>query len=102
GFGLALVFRTWQIMDEQLKHPGSVLVYEKLGPEPKFGLRGPARWTIEMQNRAAVELDPSITADPDLSKWVQKQSDYVDFALKLVNDQGVRTYYTEDKAHGVG
>jgi hypothetical protein len=102
GFGLALAFRTWQIMDEQLKTPASVLFYERLGPEPKFGLRGPARWTIEMQNRAAVELDPAITADPDGSKWVQKQTDYVGFALKLVNDRGVRTQYTEDKARGVG
>ena len=72
-------FRTWQIMSEELKTPGSVLVFDKLGPEPKFGLRGADRWTLEKQHQAGVELAPASVADPDGSRWPKLIADYISF-----------------------
>jgi hypothetical protein len=101
GFLRALAFRAWQIMNTQLQSPGSVLVYEKMGAEPKYGLRGADRWQLSCQDQAGAELSPgSFTASVD--QWVKKMSDYVDFRKQLQASVPVQIKYTADKFNGIG
>jgi hypothetical protein len=101
GFLRALAFRAWQIMDTQLQSPGSVLVYEKMGPEPKYGMRGADRWQLACQDQAGAELSPqtfALSVDP----WTKKMSEYLDFRNQLQASVPFQTKYTADKFNGKG
>ncbi|KAI9666779.1 MAG: hypothetical protein M1831_001555 [Alyxoria varia] len=102
GFDIALEFRAWQIMSEQFKNPGSLLIYDTLGPETKLGLRGAHRWQLEAHNLAGAEMDPARVNDPTGKKWTDKQAEYLEFSRKLATDRGAQQSYIEDKAHGLG
>lgn len=100
GFLRAAAYRAYQIMIAQLQTPKYVLAYDVLPPEPKFGMRGAARWQLECQNKAGVELDPGSSSDSDT--WLKKMQEYIDFRDQLLVNIPTQTRYTADKFNGIG
>ena len=61
AFEIALLRVTWEIMRDQLAaSPSSVLVWDRMGPDPTFGFTGADRWTHASLTAAAERISTAI------------------------------------------
>jgi|SRR5215204_5142179 len=82
---VAIARRAWEIMAAQLREsPDSVLAYDRLPPDPRFGFSGPQRWQLDMSQRAFNELFPHLVSDEAMNAYVRKQMEYHDLGLQIV------------------
>src|SRR5688500_5864635 len=84
---LALHRVTCEILRNEIGFPGSVLAWEKMGPDPKFKFTGPDRWAQSGWQKAALKLYPNYGTDEE---YVRKKADYHDLSIKLLSWGRVR------------
>jgi Pre-toxin TG len=95
---LALLRRTTEIMrDELTSAPGSVLVWDRMGPDPKSGLTGADRWAQSCLEKADKELHPQY-APPE--RVAQKYEEYLNLSLEMLRWGQVRQELIVDKQEG--
>ncbi len=98
ALALALLRVTWDIMREELtKAPGSVLVYERVGPEPTFGFTGPDRWAYASLQKADERINPRYGSREQLAR---KFEEYLDLSLQMLQWGQVRQELIVDKQRG--
>lgn len=85
-----------EIMDRELKSPGSVLVYDKLPPD-KWGFTGAQRWRIDAEKKAALQLDPQFLSESDRQT---KAREYWDLGQRIVSERRVRQQAVVDRKNG--
>src|SRR5262249_49087203 len=79
---LALLRTTVQIMRTELTTaPGSVLVFDRMGPEPTFGFTGADRWANACLMKADEQINPHFGSDAQLAK---KYEEYLDLSLEML------------------
>lgn len=99
GANLAIIFRVWQLMTEDIEHSPQGLSFWTKGFDPSTGKRGPEWWQQELTKRATVEIIPENSTDKDAA--AKKFQQYMDFGQKLVDDANTRFVYTAlDKETG--
>jgi hypothetical protein len=94
---LALARRGCEIMEIELKSPGSVLQYDKMPADSK-GFKGPDRWQVECERKADAELNPQFLSQ---AMFLQKTNEYLDLGQQLIADKRVRQHAVVDKQNGV-
>jgi hypothetical protein len=98
AFELALLRVTWQIMLKELTTaPKSVLVWDRMGPEPKFGFTGAARWAYVSQQKASEQISPQYGSPEQLSR---KYEEYLDLSLQMLRWGRVKQELIVDKQAG--
>lgn len=98
---VATARRTWEIMAAQLREsPDSVLAYDRLPPDPRFGYSGPQRWQLDMRQRALNELYPHLASDEASNAYVQKHMEYIDLGLQIVRSPDMRYRSVVDRENG--
>lgn len=99
AFEIALCRTTLEMMADLLaKYPGSVLAYDKIGPD-KDGMDGPYRWYVESMHKASEILSPTYGSS---DQWARKYEDYLNFSLTMLKWGQVKQEYIEDKKNGIG
>jgi len=97
-FELALLRVTWQIMlDEITNAPGSVLVWDRMGPEPKFGLTGADRWAAVSLQKASEQVSPQYGSPDQLA---HKYEEYLNLTLEMLRWGQVKQELIVDKQAG--
>jgi hypothetical protein len=95
---LALLRVTWQIMlDELTNAPGSVLVWDRMGPDPKSGFTGPNRWAMASREKARKQIRPEYGTPEQLDR---KREEYLNLALKMLEWGQVGQQLIKDKHRG--
>src|SRR5262245_24366724 len=74
AFELALQRVTCEVLRYEIGFPGSVLVFERMGPDPKFGFTGPDRWLQSALQKAALKINPTFGTD---EQYQRKYSEYL-------------------------
>jgi hypothetical protein len=98
AFELALLRVTWQIMLTELTvAPKSVLVWERMGPDPQFGFTGAMRWAHASLKKAGDQVSPQY-GSPE--RYSRKYEEYLDLALEMLNWGQVRQELLVDKQRG--
>ena len=98
AFELALLRVTWQIMLTELTvAPNSVLVWERMGPDPQFGFTGAMRWAHTSLKKAGEQVSPQY-GSPD--QYTRKYEEYLDLALEMLQWGQVRQELLVDKQRG--
>lgn len=101
GKGSAAEIALQRVMCEILRYeigfPGSVLVFEKLGPDPKWGLKGPDRWVQSALQKADERLNPHYGTD---EQYQRKYSEYLDLSLQILRWGQVKQELIQDKKVG--
>ncbi len=85
-----------EIMERELKSPGSVLAYDKLPPD-KQGFTGAERWRIDAQKKAGFQLDPQFLSPTDR---LTKAREYLDLGQRIVSEKRVRQQAVVDRQNG--
>lgn len=95
---LASLRVTWQIMLTELTTaPGSVLVWDRMGPDPTFGFTGADRWYMASVKKAGEQIHPQYGTPEQLNR---KTEEYLDLALKMLRWGQVRQEVLVDKQRG--
>lgn len=95
---LALLRVTWNVMEEELtKAPGSVLVYERIGPDRRFGFTGAERWAADSLRKAAEVINPHYGTDEQVA---HKFEEYLDLSLEMLKWGQVKQELIVDKQRG--
>ena len=82
AFELALLRVTWEIMrDELMSAPKSVLVWDRMGADPKFGFKGPDRWVQASLQKASERISPQYGSREQLAR---KYEEYLDLSLEIL------------------
>lgn len=98
AFGVALKRVTWEIMLHDLTTaPNSVLVWERMPPQPPFGLTGADAWTAAAQKKAGEKISPQY-GSPD--QQARKYEEYLNLALEMLKWGQVRRELIVDKQRG--
>lgn len=98
AFELALARVTWQIMHTELTTaPNSVLAWDKMGPDPKWGFEGALRWAYESEKKAAGQIAPHYGTDDE---YLRKYEEYLDLSLKILKWGSVKQQVIQDKQAG--
>jgi hypothetical protein len=98
SFDIALCRVTVETMATLLAEaPGSVLVYEKLGPD-RMGLSGPDRWLVETQRKAGEIIRPSYGTD---EQWARRFEEYLDLSQRMLQWGQVRQEVIDDPQNGL-
>ena len=98
AFELALLRVTWQIMlDEITTAPRSVLVWDRMGAEPKFGLTGADRWAAVSLQKASERINPQYGSPDQLA---HKYKEYLDLSLEMLRWGQVKQELIVDKQAG--
>lgn len=98
AFELALLRVTWQIMLTELTTaPRSVLVWDRMGPEPKFGFTGADRWAYVSLSKATEQIHPQYGTPDQLA---DKFKQYLDLSLQMPRWGHVRQELIVDKQNG--
>lgn len=93
---LAVVRRTFEIMETEVRWKLSVLIYDKLSPD-KDGLKSAQRWHAESIRKAGREINPEYLP-PDA--YLRKANEYNELAERLVKDAAIRPKAVVDKKNG--
>lgn len=94
---IAVSRRACEIMADELKHPGSLLAYERM-PANKTGLKGADLWRVACATKADAELHPAYLPP---AEYARKAGEYVALGKQLVADRHVRQYAFTDKQNGI-
>lgn len=98
AFELALLRVTWQIMMTELtRAPGSVIAWDKMGPEPQFGFTGADRWAHVSMQKADTQISPQYGSPEQLAR---KYEEYLDLSLEMLQWGQVRQELIVDKQRG--
>jgi len=98
AFELALLRTTWQIMlNELTTAPGSVLIFDRLGPEPKFNFTGADRWAVSSLQKANEQINPQY-ASPD--QLAHKYEEYLNLSLEMLRWGKIKQELIVDKQAG--
>ncbi|SFO58164.1 hypothetical protein SAMN05660359_04491 [Geodermatophilus obscurus] len=98
AFGVALTRVTWEIMLHELTAaPNSVLVWERMPPQPPFGLTGADAWTVASQKKASEKIRPEYGSP---NQQVRKYEEYLNLALEILKWGQVRQELIVDKQRG--
>ena len=98
AFELALNRVTWEIMrDELTNFPNSVIVWDKMGPEPGFGFQGADRWAHKSLLKANERISPQYGSREQVAR---KYEEYLDFGLKMLKWGQVKQELIVDKYAG--
>lgn len=98
AFELALHRTIWEIMHEQLtKYPGSVLAWDRMGPDPVYGFKGPERWQQASLKAANERINPQYGSPDQMSR---KYKEYLDLSLEMLKWGRVRQELIVDKHLG--
>ncbi len=98
AFEVALLRATWQIMDNELTTaPKSVLVWDRMGPDPTFGFTGADRWAQASLKKADEQINPAFGTQEQLA---HKSEEYLDLSLEMLRWGRVRQELITDKERG--
>ena len=98
---IAVARRTWEIMAAHLRSsPDSVLVYDRLPPDPRFGFSGPQRWQFDMHRRAHDELFPHSVSDEASNAYTRKRLEYIELGIQIVRSPDMRYRSVVDRHNG--
>ncbi|GGM77150.1 hypothetical protein GCM10012275_54740 [Longimycelium tulufanense] len=98
AFGLALQRTVIDILRSELAHPKSVLVWDSMGPDPKFGVTGPPRWVLSAQEKAHNRISPHYMTPEQLAR---KWDEYRDLRLEMLKWGQVKPRVIKDKQRGI-
>ena len=98
AFGVALPRVTWEIMLTELTTaPNSVLVWERMPPQPPFGLTGADAWALASRKKAEERISPQY-GSPEQQR--RKYDEYLDLAIEMQRWGQVRRELIVDKQRG--
>ncbi len=98
---IAVARLAWEIMAFQLRSsPDSVLAYDRLRPDARFGFSGPQRWRLDMFQRANNELYPHLASEAASEAYVRKRLEYTDLGLQIVRSPDLRYRSVVDRRNG--
>ncbi len=97
AFEVALQRVTCEILRYEIGFPGSVLVWDKMGPDPTFGFTGPDRWVQSAWKKAADKINPNYGTD---NEYNRKLEEYLDLSIKILSWGRVRQEVIQDKQAG--
>ncbi|MEU4711631.1 pre-toxin TG domain-containing protein [Nocardia salmonicida] len=98
AFGVALRRVTWEIMHTELTTaPNSVLVWERMPPQPPYGSTGADAWTAAAEKKALERISPRY-GSPE--QYERKSQEYVDLSLKMLRWGQVGEELIVDKQRG--
>ncbi len=98
AFELALLRVTWQIMlNELTTAPGSVLMFDRMGPDAKFGFTGADRWASASLQKASEQINPQY-ASPD--QLAHKYEEYLNLSLEMLRWGKIKQELIVDKQAG--
>src|SRR5919198_58035 len=97
-FELALQRTMVDILRFEIQFPKSVLVWERMGPDPKFGFTGPQRWVQAVLQKAVERINPQFMPSEQLAR---KRMDYFDLRVDMMGWGRVKTQLIEDKQRGI-
>jgi hypothetical protein len=88
----------WQIMHQELTTaPKSVLAWDKMGRDPKWGFEGPERWSYAALYKAADQVTPWYGSDEEYNR---KFEEYLDLSLEILRWGKVKQQLIQDKRAG--
>jgi hypothetical protein len=98
AFELALLRVTWQIMlNELTTAPGSILVFDRMGPDPKFGFTGADRWASSSLQKASEQINPQYSSPDQLA---HKYEEYLNLSLEMLRWGKIKQELIVDKQAG--
>src|SRR5438046_2527853 len=80
AFELALQRATCVVLRFEIQYPGSVLVWEKMGPDVQ-GFSGPERWVLSASKKAADKVAPQYGTPND---YARKYTEYLDLSIEIL------------------
>lgn len=96
AFELALQRAICDMLRFEIQYPGSVLAWEKMGPDAQ-GFTGPDRWLMSAIKKAADKINPQYGSDDD---YKRKFEEYLDLSLEVLRWGRVRQEVIDDKQAG--
>src|SRR5262245_12761283 len=93
AFEVALHRVICEILRYEIGFPGSVLVFDKMGPDP-LGFTGPDRWVQSALKKAADKINPTYGTDDE---YVRKYEEYFDLSIEILSWGRVRQELIQDK-----
>lgn len=98
AFVVALARVTWEIMLSELTTaPNSVLVWERMPPQPPLGLTGADAWAAASRRKAQERISPQY-GSPE--QQVRKYEEYLNLALQMLQWGQVRRELIVDRQRG--
>lgn len=96
AFELALQRAICGVLNFEIQYPGSVLAWEKMGPDAQ-GFTGPDRWLLSAIKKAAEKINPQYGTD---DQYNRKTEEYRNLSLEILRWGRVRQEVIEDKQAG--
>ena len=91
--------RQIEIMTHELNTaPKSVLAWEKMGDDPKFGFNPAQRWALASYKKAAREISPQYGSQ---TQQASKFDEYLDFSKRMLQWGRRRPEVIKDKKNGI-
>lgn len=78
--------------------PGSVLAWDRMGPDPKFGFSPAQRWSLAAHKKGAEEISPNYGSQ---QQYTKKFTEYLDLGQEMLQWGRVRQQVIQDKQNGV-